>query len=65
MASLDIVDADPDNARLSDVQLGIEELAFIFPVGSNLRCPVNTVLADMRQDGTLDELLSKWFHREE
>lgn len=36
-------------------------LGFIFPKGSDLVGPVNQALAQMRQDGTLDELAQKYF----
>ena len=38
-----------------------EELAFIFPLESDLVAPVNAALADMRADGTLRALNTRWF----
>jgi polar amino acid transport system substrate-binding protein len=38
-----------------------EELGFIFPLASELVEPVNLALAAMREDGTLDALIEKWF----
>jgi polar amino acid transport system substrate-binding protein len=37
-----------------------EQLAFVFPPGSDLIEPVNAALESMKQDGTLDELNQKW-----
>ncbi len=41
--------------------LGTEEFGFIFPKGSDLVAPINAAIADMRADGTLDALNTKWF----
>jgi polar amino acid transport system substrate-binding protein len=38
-----------------------DQLGFIFPKGSSLVQPINTALASMRADGTLDRLAKKWF----
>jgi phosphate/phosphite/phosphonate ABC transporter binding protein len=43
--------------RISEV----EELGFIFPLGSDLVDPINAVLAEMKEDGTLHEINLKWF----
>jgi polar amino acid transport system substrate-binding protein len=37
-----------------------EELAFVFPPGSDLIDPVNAALQSMIDDGTLDELNTQW-----
>jgi polar amino acid transport system substrate-binding protein len=37
-----------------------EQLAFVFPPGSDLVEKVNTALEEMKKDGTLDELNKKW-----
>ena len=39
-----------------------EELAFVFPPGSDLIAPWNAVLAEMRADGTLQATNDKWFN---
>ena len=41
-----------------------DALGFIFPKGSDLVEPVNQALAQMREDGTLDELAQKYFSDE-
>ena len=41
--------------------MGAEDFGFIFPKGSDLVAPVNAAIAEMRADGTLDRLNTKWF----
>ncbi|WP_108482547.1 transporter substrate-binding domain-containing protein [Oceaniglobus ichthyenteri] len=41
--------------------MGAEDFGFIFPQGSDLVAPINAAIADMRADGTLDALNTKWF----
>jgi polar amino acid transport system substrate-binding protein len=38
-----------------------DPLGFIFPKGSDLTAAVNTAIADMKADGTMDDLITKWF----
>jgi peptide/nickel transport system substrate-binding protein len=38
-----------------------DPLAFVFPPGSDLIEPINTVLAEMEADGTLDAHYQRWF----
>lgn len=42
-------------------KLGTEDFGFIFPKGSDLVGPINAALAEMRADGTLDALNTRWF----
>ncbi|EEW26858.1 transporter substrate-binding domain-containing protein [Rhodobacter ferrooxidans] len=42
-------------------KLGAEDFGFIFPKGSDLVAPVNAAIAEMKADGTLDKLNTKWF----
>ncbi|MFW6096511.1 MAG: transporter substrate-binding domain-containing protein [Chloroflexota bacterium] len=65
VAGLGYVGANPDDVRIIDEPLTSEELGFIFPQGSDLVEPVNQTLAQMEEDGTLDELFDKWFLTEE
>jgi len=46
---------------LIDEPLQSDPLGFIFPPGSDLVEPVNTVIKEMTDDGTFDELANKWF----
>ncbi len=41
--------------------LGTEEFGFIFPKGSDLVSPINAAIAELKADGTLDRLNTKWF----
>ncbi|WP_419908066.1 transporter substrate-binding domain-containing protein [Hoeflea sp.] len=41
--------------------LGTEDFGFIFPKGSDLVGPINAAIADMKGDGTIDALNTKWF----
>ena len=47
--------------ELIDEALQSDPLGFIFPPGSDLVEPVNTVIKEMTDDGTFDELANKWF----
>ena len=42
-------------------KLGTEDFGFIFPKGSDLVAPINAAIADMRADGTIEALNTKWF----
>jgi polar amino acid transport system substrate-binding protein len=50
-----------DKLDLVGPSLSSDQLAFIFPKGSDLVGPVNQALAAMRADGTLNELALKYF----
>ncbi|MDX1662427.1 MAG: transporter substrate-binding domain-containing protein [Candidatus Promineifilaceae bacterium] len=65
VAGLGYVGANPDSVKISGEPLTSEELGFIFPQGSELVGPVNLALAQMDEDGTLDELFQKWFSPED
>ena len=41
--------------------LGAEEFGFIFTPGSDLVEPFNAAISSMKEDGTLDQLNTKWF----
>jgi polar amino acid transport system substrate-binding protein len=52
----------PDDIRILDEPLTApEELAFVFPKGSELVEPWNRALAQMREDGTLEAINQRWF----
>jgi polar amino acid transport system substrate-binding protein len=65
VAGLGYVGANPDDVMIIDEPLTSEELGFIFPQGSELRDAVNAALAQMDEDGALDELFERWFQTEE
>ena len=55
------VEASPDEFKLVGDPMGSEDFGFIFPKGSDLVEPVNSGIASLREDGTLDALNTKWF----
>lgn len=55
------VGASADQTRLLPDDLQSDPLGFIFPKGSELTAKVNGAIADMKADGTLDELIKQWF----
>ncbi|MGH2543194.1 MAG: substrate-binding periplasmic protein, partial [Ardenticatenaceae bacterium] len=65
VAGLGYIGANPEALKIVGEPLTSEELGFIFPKDSELRDAVNAALAQMDEDGTLDELFAKWFSTEE
>ena len=55
------VEASDGALKIIGEPLGSEDFGFIFPKGSDLVAPINAAIADMRADGTLDALNTKWF----
>jgi len=53
--------ANQQSVRLLPDSLQSDPLGFIYPQDSDIIEPVNTALAEMQEDGTLDELANKWF----
>jgi phosphate/phosphite/phosphonate ABC transporter binding protein len=53
--------ANADQLKLVGPSLSSDQLGFIFPKGSDLVEPFNLVLAEMKADGTLDEINATWF----
>lgn len=50
-----------DDLKITGGSLSSDQLGFIFPKGSDLVGPVNMALAELRENGTLDELADKFF----
>jgi len=55
------VGENADQVKLIDDPLQSDPLGFIFPKGSDLVGPVNAALAEMKANGTLEELGRKYF----
>jgi polar amino acid transport system substrate-binding protein len=55
------VRANEGRLKIVGAPLGTEDFGFIFPRGSDLVAPVNAAIAELRADGTLDALNTKWF----
>ena len=54
------VDANPEELKLVGDSMGVEDFGFIFPKGSELVAPIDAGIASLREDGTIDELDTKW-----
>ncbi len=55
------VGANAGELKLVGESLSSDQLGFIFPKGSDLVEPFNAALAELRANGTLDELAEKYF----
>lgn len=55
------VKASDGALKLVGEAMGTEDFGFIFPKGSDLVAPINAAIADMKDDGTIDALNTKWF----
>ncbi|MFC5586573.1 transporter substrate-binding domain-containing protein [Nitratireductor kimnyeongensis] len=55
------VDASNGTLKLLGEPLGSEDFGFIFAKGSDLVAPINTAIASMKADGTLEALNRTWF----
>ena len=55
------IGANPDKLKLIGEPLGVEEFGFIFTPGSDLAQPFNEGIAQMKADGYLDYLNTRWF----
>lgn len=53
--------ANAGELKLIDGDLQSDPLGFIYPKDSDLIDPVNTVIKEMKEDGTLDDLITLWF----
>jgi polar amino acid transport system substrate-binding protein len=60
-ASQGYMGADPGAFKTVGAPVKTDPLGFIFTPGSDLVEPVNAALAEMKADGTLDALITKWF----
>jgi ABC-type amino acid transport substrate-binding protein len=55
------IGANPEKLKLVGDPLGTEEFGFIFTPGSDLVAPFNAAIAQMKADGYLDYLNTRWF----
>ncbi len=58
------VGVNANDLKLVGGSLSSDQLGFIFPPGSDLVEPVNLALAELRANGTLDELAQRYFSDE-
>lgn len=64
VAGIGYVGVNADSLKITGAPVQSEELGFIFGKGSPLVAPINWGLEEMKADGTLDELFTKWFETE-
>ena len=55
------VEASNGGLKIVGETLGTEDFGFIFPKGSELVEPFNAAIAALAEDGTLEELNTRWF----
>jgi polar amino acid transport system substrate-binding protein len=53
---------NPGKLKIGPTLTSDEQLAFVFPPGSDLTASVDAALASMQADGTLKQLNDKWFN---
>ncbi len=63
VAAVDYILQHPDDLMAGFHLTSGEFLSFVYPPGSPLIGPVNQVLQDMLNDGTLDEICQRWLLR--
>jgi polar amino acid transport system substrate-binding protein len=62
VSAVGFIGANPGKLAIGPTLTSDEQLAFVFPPGSDLIGPVNAALASMEADGTLKALNDKWFN---
>ena len=55
------VDANPDVFKLVGEAMGTEDFGFIFPKDSDLVSAIDAGIQSLRDDGTIDQLNTRWF----
>ena len=61
VSAVGFIGENPGKLAIGETLTSDEQLAFVFPPGSDLIEPVNAALASMEADGTLQALNDKWF----
>lgn len=59
------VGVNGDKLKITGTAVQSEELGFMFGKGSPLVAPIDSALAAMKEDGTIDTLFTKWFESAE
>jgi polar amino acid transport system substrate-binding protein len=62
VSAVGFINANPGLLLIGPQLTSDEQLAFVFPPGSDLVEPVNAALAAMQADGTLETLNARWFN---
>jgi phosphate/phosphite/phosphonate ABC transporter binding protein len=63
VAGLGYLGANKDKVKLIGDSISSDQLGFIFPKGSDLVKPFNAVIDQMKADGSLDQINTKWFSK--
>lgn len=62
VSAIGFIEENPGDLKIGPQLTSDEDLAFVFPPGSELQDAVNAALTAMQEDGTLEELNDKWFN---
>lgn len=61
VSAVGFINENPERLQMGPQLTSDEDLAFVFPPGSDLIEPVDAALDAMEEDGTLQQLNDKWF----
>lgn len=62
VSAIGFIEENPGALQIGPQLTSDEDLAFVFPPGSELQDAINAALEDMVADGTLEQLNDKWFN---
>lgn len=62
VSAVGFINENPGKLKIGPTLTSDEQLAFVFPPGSDLTASVNAALDSMKADGTLKQLNDKWFN---
>jgi len=62
VAAVGFIGENPGMLKVGAELTSDEQLAFVFPPGSDLIDPVNAALEQMKKDGSLEAFNDKWFN---
>ena len=62
VSAVGFIGENPGQLKIGPTLTSDEQLAFVFPPGSDLTASVDAALAAMDADGTLKQLNDKWFN---
>jgi polar amino acid transport system substrate-binding protein len=62
VSAVGFINENPGKLKIGPTLTSDEQLAFVFPPGSDLTASVNAALDSMTADGTLKQLNDKWFN---
>jgi len=62
VSAVGFINENPGQLKIGPTLTSDEQLAFVFPPGSDLTASINAALDSMKADGTLKQLNDKWFN---